>query len=634
MPGLLRTIHLILFLFYLAGASAQAKSDCLDVSQTRLVEFLDNYVSSLYYKTPLEKNRARQARYIIQNDSMQAGVQRGTVPAHRVMSTLYLRFELCNSADSAIDLYFFPGFYYEDIRLYRHRGDEFRQMEDFLPAHRDSIGFRRIRLEAQDSATILAELRFVRTYINTVRPRLVHPEYLPAFSANLGSRSVENDLMTYIFCGLLLMMILYSMANFIQGANPEFLYYSGYAFFLGAMLFTKAIFNFHSTRTSYFFESYLDFIMQGLGILLYMVFMQKFLETRTRYPFLYRFYNIGIALLGASLLSFSFFHFFSDLFVVENAIENFTKIFLLLMVLIFLLYSIRHRKDPLMRYLFWGNLCLFFFSLFSQFIIMNPVLRELPGIFGSSLFYYEVGLLLELVFFLIGLNQKNRRKIIDQARAREALKAQNKLLEYEKEIAVYKAQQAERERISADMHDELGSGMTVIRLMSEIARNKMKENTPVEIDRISASANDVLNKMNAIIWSMNSGNDSLDNLVSYIRSYALEFFDNTPVQCTVEIPPDLPAIEITGDKRRNIFLCVKEILHNVLKHAKATRVWIIVQVNSALLVHIHDNGVGMDANGNANGNGLKNIRNRMEGIGGTVTMENQDGLHTRLILPL
>ncbi len=93
--------------------------------------------------------------------------------------------------------------------------------------------------------------------------------------------------------------------------------------------------------------------------------------------------------------------------------------------------------------------------------------------------------------------------------------------EYEKEIAVYKAQQQERERISADMHDELGSGMTAIRLMSEIARNKMKENTPVEIEKISHSADEVLNKMNAIIWSMNSGNDTVDNLVSYIRSYAL-----------------------------------------------------------------------------------------------------------------
>lgn len=59
--------------------------------------------------------------------------------------------------------------------------------------------------------------------------------------------------------------------------------------------------------------------------------------------------------------------------------------------------------------------------------------------------------------------------------------------------------------------------------------------------------------MNAIIWSMNSGNDTLDNLVSYIRSYALEYFDQTPIECKVNTPATIPDLEITGDKRRNIF---------------------------------------------------------------------------------
>ena len=91
--------------------------------------------------------------------------------------------------------------------------------------------------------------------------------------------------------------------------------------------------------------------------------------------------------------------------------------------------------------------------------------------------------MLELIFFLLGLFHKNKRLLIEEARERERLKAKDRMNEYEKEIAVYKAQQGERERISADMHDELGSGMTAIRLMSEIARNKMKEQTPVEIER-------------------------------------------------------------------------------------------------------------------------------------------------------
>ena len=442
--------------------------------------------------------------------------------------------------------------------------------------------------------------------------------------------------MTYIFCGLLLMMILFSLANFIQGANPEFLFYSGYAFFLGTMLLTKTMFGFRSSHISFLFEAFMDFIMQGLGIMFYMLFMQRFLDTKNKHPFLYKLYTAGITLLIVSMLSYTYFHYFTDNYTIEYLVENATKVLLLVMVIIFLIYSLRSWEDKLMRYLFWGNLCLFIFSLVSQLaVLLDSFFKELPGILGSSLFYYEIGLLLELVFFLAGLNRKNRRQLIEQTKEREILKAQNQLKEYEKEIAVYKAQQEERERISADMHDELGSGMTAIRLMSEIARNKMKENTPVEIEKISQSANDVLNKMNAIIWSMNSGNDTLDNLVSYIRSYALEYFDQTPIECKVNTPATIPDLEITGDKRRNIFLCVKETLNNVLKHSKASLVTINIETSDRLRIQIADNGTGIDLqNLRQFGNGLKNISRRMEVISGTFNIENKEGTVTTLELVL
>ena len=153
---------------------------------------------------------------------------------------------------------------------------------------------------------------------------------------------------------------------------------------------------------------------------------------------------------------------------------------------------------------------------------------NLPGILSDSLVQYEIGLFIELLFFLMALTYKNRKQLIEQTKERERLKMENERKELEKQVAVMQAHQEERERISADIHDELGSGMTTIRLMSEIAKNKMKENVPVEIEKISNSANEVLNKMNAIIWSMNSSNDTLDSLISYIRVYAIEYLDATP----------------------------------------------------------------------------------------------------------
>lgn len=561
---------------------------------------------------------------------------KGVVPTGMVTRRLVLKFNICNSQDTARSVSFFPGFYYNYIQLYRLDSGRLTRLPNTLPNCSDSIGFRLLTVAAHDSATIIAELGFIKTYVNTIRPRLIHAEQTSIFMSSLRSDHNSIQLVTYVFCGLLLMMILFSMANFLQGANREFFYYSGYAFFVGGMLFAKALFDFRATPTGFFIESYLDFIMQCLGHMFYLIFMQRFLDTRQKHPFLYKLYNGGIVLLVTSMLAFTILHYLTNDFALQNMVENLTKVLLLVMVLIFLIYSIRHWKDKLLRFLFWGNGLLFLFSLLSQLAVMQEdIFKSIPGILGSALFYYELGLFLELVLFLAGLNYKNRKQLIAQTKEREALKAQNQLQEIEKQLAVLKAQQQERERISADMHDELGAGMTAIRLMSEIARNKMKENTPVEIDRISSSANEVLNKMNAIIWSMNSGNDTLDNLVSYIRSYAYDYFENTPVNCRVITPEQVPANELSGDKRRNIFLCVKETLNNALKHSKASEITITISTHTNLRIMIADNGVGIDLEKIRQfGNGLKNIARRMDSIGGNFTIKADGGTVTTLELPL
>jgi signal transduction histidine kinase len=602
---------------------------CVDISQVNHVKTLYKVVSSAY----IGLDEKLEVNY--NNINFKPGlIHDGTIPPAYVSRKALMRFSICNNADTAVSVWFFPGFYFWDVDLYRINGSGLERIADQKPALKNNLSYRLITVGPHETDTIIAELSIVKTHINALRPRLVNFTRLNSFVSDVRSGHEANNIVTFLFSGLLLMMILFSLANYFQGGNKEFLYYSGYAFFLGGMLFTKALYDFQVNSVNYFLEGYFDFIMQGIGIMCYMIFMKQFLVTRKNHPFLYHLYNFGIGLIIASLVLFTYLNYFRENFVLQNMVENFTKLLLLAMTIIFLVYAFRHWNDKLLRYLFWGNLCLFIFSLLSQFTAMTST-HLLPGLLGSSLLYYEIGLFLELVFFLTGLNYKNRRLIIEQTRERERLKAENQLKEYEKELAVYKAQQEERERISADMHDELGSGMTAIRLMSEIARNKMKESTPVEIEKISRSADEVLNKMNAIIWSMNSGNDTLDNLVSYIRAYATEYFENTPVNCKVITPAHVPNIELSGDKRRNIFLCVKETLNNALKHSGASEIVISFSMNGDLLIEISDNGTGIDLQKLRQfGNGLKNISRRMESIGGSFSIKNENGTLTKLQLPL
>lgn len=609
--------------------SLQAQNKSIDISRIHLVEGINDRATAAYMSC--------HTSFEAVSDTLQfTSFTRSNVRSSLVGRKLILKFSAHNSSDSTVSVWFFPGLSYWNIDLYRVQGGRLQQLQSILPDNEDRIGYRLLTLAPHDSAVYYASLRFVKTYLNTINPRLINSEYLSSFVSEQHVYKSYIAMVTYLFCGLLLMMVLYSLSIFFQGGNRDFLYYSGYAFFVGLMLFTKTIYSFQANRIGFFLEEYLDFIMQCIGHGFYMLFMQKYLETKTKYPFLHKMYNFGNVILLLAMGAYTYLHYFTDNFSLENQVENITKMVLLVLIVVFLVYGAGQWKDKLLRYLFWGNLSLLIFSLFSMMLLVSRTLSNtVTGLFASSLFHYELGLFFELVFFLAALNYKNRQQIMLEARERERLKADNQMKEYEKEIAVYKAQQDERQRISADMHDELGSGMTAIRLMSEIARDKMKEQTPAEIDRISQSADEVLNKMNAIIWSMNSGNDSLDNLISYIRSYALDYFDNTPIECRVKVPAYMEDREITGDKRRNVFLCVKESLNNVLKHSKASQVDIEIEMNSELYIRIADNGIGIDMQKIRRfGNGLKNIKRRMESIGGSYDIGNEKGTVTLLVLPL
>ena len=278
-----------------------------------------------------------------------------------------------------------------------------------------------------------------------------------------------------------------------------------------------------------------------------------------------------------------------------------------------------------MNYLAAGNAALVVGSAISLGLIWSNT--KSVGLFTSSLFYYYLGITGEIALFLLGMTYKNRSDLIERIKEQEAMKLYAEKKDFETQLAVLKAQQEERNRISADMHDDLGAGMTTIRLYSELAKNKLAGNSIPELDKISSSSDELLNKMNAIIWSMSSSNDSLGNMTAYIRSYALEYFENSGIHCTIDIPQDLPNIEVIGEIRRNVFLVVKEVLNNILKHAKATTVNITLQkVPDGLTLYIQDNGVGINFNELRQfSNGLTNMKKRMADVNIDFSIENKNG---------
>lgn len=211
---------------------------------------------------------------------------------------------------------------------------------------------------------------------------------------------------------------------------------------------------------------------------------------------------------------------------------------------------------------------------------------------------------------------------------RRKLERQRVLLE--KRQAVEK----ERSRIASDMHDDLGAGLSTIRFLSE----KVRRNPAVtknEIEKIAGISVELVENMNEIIWAMNEENDTLEDLLFYTRSYAKEYCEENQLHCTVDFPEQIPPVFVSGELRRNVFLTVKESLHNIVKYARATEVGLSIHVESELSVSIKDNGVGFsNHDNNTGGNGLRNMRRRIESIGGEFAVLNGQGVTIKLQVPL
>jgi len=283
-----------------------------------------------------------------------------------------------------------------------------------------------------------------------------------------------------------------------------------------------------------------------------------------------------------------------------------------------------------MNYIAFGAGVQIMFSIVSLLLGIRG--NEVSSIFNSPFFYYELGVISSIIFFLLGLFYKNKVELISKTKEQEAMKLEAEKQFFENQLAIYKAQQEERNRISADMHDDLGAGMTSIRLYSELAKAKAADTNFPELDKISSLSDQLINNLNSIIWSMSSQNDTLGNMVAYIRSYTIEYLEGTGIKPTIQIPEILPALVVRGTIRRNIFLLMKEALQNIVKHAEATEVMICMNEEPmGYSLTIHDNGKGIDLeNIRQFSNGLKNMRKRMEDFDIDFSIENKNGTLIRL----
>jgi ligand-binding sensor domain-containing protein/signal transduction histidine kinase len=236
---------------------------------------------------------------------------------------------------------------------------------------------------------------------------------------------------------------------------------------------------------------------------------------------------------------------------------------------------------------------------------------------------------------LLLLRRYELSKVREKNRLREAqLRAETAefkamALEAEKEVE----KQQIRHRIAADLHDEIGSNLSSITLLSEILQNQSEINGEFRsyFADIHQAARSSTEAVRDIVWFVNPGSDQLNDLIARLEAAARSMLVN--ISYEFHRPASPSSAKLNPEVKRNIYLIYKEILANIIKHSRANRVRIEIREDDGnFALRIEDDGVGFNAAIASSGRGLINLRERAAQIGGQLTIQTTPGQGTLVAL--
>jgi signal transduction histidine kinase/ligand-binding sensor domain-containing protein len=194
-----------------------------------------------------------------------------------------------------------------------------------------------------------------------------------------------------------------------------------------------------------------------------------------------------------------------------------------------------------------------------------------------------------------------------------------------------------RHRISRDLHDDVGSALTTINVLSKVAISKNEDAMNVQdyLTRIKASAEQTMESMSDIVWAINPQNDSLDSMLVRMKEYAAELCEAAAIELEFDIQESLLHRKLDVDARKNVFLIFKEAVNNAVKYSRCKKMKVSLHGNGGIHLQVKDDGVGFLEHRKSGGNGLKNMEVRAKALKGnlTVSSKTNDGTQINLFMP-
>jgi len=407
---------------------------------------------------------------------------------------------------------------------------------------------------------------------------------------------------TIALTGIILFISLFTFTQWALYRLPVFLYY--------ACFLVSSLANFYRyenefaipvTKLTAFLNTQGDFITIYLGLAFYFLFLNTFLKLQWRMPRLYQLTNwtakVSVFLL---IVHFIIYYIFNRH---DWAISIFHLRFVLISVCIFVLLAITYKRPPFYIFISCGGLAVSVGAII--WLISGNRLEhgQAPIPYASLAFYW--GVMIETLFFISGLGYQF--KISEVAKR----KAQQHLLN-------------ERERITRDLHDDVGSTLNSLAVLSELA-GRQSNTLPAEVVKtlatIQYTARDTVQRISDIVWSVNPNIETIGDLVARMRSFTFSLFSGTDTRVRFSVPENLESLIISADKRWQLYLIFKEAVNNTSKYAQATQLKVTLkEQNGKMHLSIQDNGQGFDPEQTHTGNGLRTMQERTHSVGGSITL--------------
>ena len=420
----------------------------------------------------------------------------------------------------------------------------------------------------------------------------------------------------FLFIALLTFQVLIISIQYAYVKRTEFVYYISYLLLVGAYVGGKLLFLDNIYHFKINFLLLFDKPTVILSTMFYYIFSRQLMDIKTNHDAIYK----QLLIVEKLLLAYGIIEFFILVFFGPSMPEEYifrVFYFSIFCYSCYFMYSVyKVNVSPFFIFITIGSFFVFLGTL-GTFLLFEIYFAGNSSIAKYVLLPFEVAVSIEMVVFNTALGYKT------YLNEKEKIKIEQQYIsELKQKNAIQQNLLQLKQKISSDLHDDVGSTLGNISLIADLSLNNEEKKAHENLKHIVRLSNQGIEDIRTMLWVLNPAKDKWFDLFDKIIGDFKPLLENLNIKFTTSIHENFETLNVTILTKRNTILILKEALHNIVKHAKCTKVSLTAFIeNDVITIKLKDNGIGFDKTKNADGNGLTNILYRAHEIDANIDLK-------------